>query len=439
MAKFNQDFLNRIKEIDIVELASELLKVKRTGKNYVTNCIWHDEKSPSLTFNSSHNTGKCYGCNIAVDTIQLYMQAKNVTFVDAVNELAAKYNIPVVMESGNIQALTNKRSAEVSSVTLLQNIIKGAMAQTSIPAQAEEAISKIKSRWEHITNVKPLYWPGAAGEKFVLGSNLTLDDAKQALIHMKCEIKSLSKPAIILAFFDSKNNPTGFIHQDGSIWSQNVKKPLVTTTGNSKLAAGKTVDVFFNLSDATPHLSSSSNMAFLNKEGIIDISTTTISILYSYADTIRFNLVGENQGKIKDIMTSFRDGDKFQIRFESEEPTGLLSYYSKLVSNRIITAMDAANHVDLDITDVVVKAIDNLKLDPKKQRITTSFLIHDILKNIDDGIQLIARKKNSPEAVTALYRMSEEARREEHRLNQSVTKSDSTSETITSPGVRTRI
>ena len=436
MAKFNQNFLDRIKDIDIVELASEFLKLKKTGKRFVTNCIWHDEKTPSLTFNSEHNTGKCYGCNISVDTIQLYMQVKNVTFVDAVNELAAKYNIPVVMEHGSVQAIANKRSAEVSSVTLLQNIIKGALEQDSIPPQANDAISKIKSRWEHITNVKPLFWPGAAGEKFILGSNLTLEDAKQALIHMKCEIKSLSKPAIILAFFDAKNNPIGFIHQDGTIWSQNVKKPLVTTIGTSKLAAGKTVDVFFNLSDATPHLLSSSNMAFLNKEGAKNISTTTISVLYSYGDTIRFNLAGENQGKIKDIMMSYRDGDKFQIRFENEEPKGLLSYYSKLVSNRIITAMDAANHVDLKITDVVMKAIDNLKLDPQKQRITTSFLIHDILKNIDDGIQLIARKKNSPEAVTALYRMSEEARREESRLNQTTSEPDPAPITRTSPTVR---
>lgn len=436
MARFNQKFIDRIKDIDIVELASELIKVKKAGKNFVANCIWHDEKSPSLTFNPSHNTGKCYGCNKSVDTIQLYMQAKNVTFVDAVNELAAKYNIPVEMESGNVQAITNRRSAEVSAVTLLQNIIKGALAQNSIPAQASEAISKIKSRWDHITNVKPLYWPGAAGEKFILGSNLSLDEAKQALIHMKCEIKSLSKPAIILAFFDSKDNPTGFIHQDGTIWSQNIKKPLVTTISDTKLAAGKTVDVFFNLSDSTSHLSNSSNMAFLNKEGAKDISSTTISILYSYGDTIRFNLAGENQGKIKDIMMSYRDGDKFQVRFENEEPKGLLSYYSKLVSNRIITAMDAANHVDLNITDVVMNAIDNLKLDPKKQRITTSFLIHDILKNIDDGIQLIARKKNSPEAVNILYRMSEEARREENRLNQTDTASDSIIAKRTSPGIR---
>jgi len=81
--------------IDIIEVIGEFVKLKKRGANYLGNCPFHNEKSPSFTVSPSKEIYKCFGCGKSGSTISFIMEHEKLGYVDALKWLAAKYNVPV--------------------------------------------------------------------------------------------------------------------------------------------------------------------------------------------------------------------------------------------------------------------------------------------------------------------------------------------------------
>ncbi|MBU3142413.1 DNA primase [Clostridium sp. CF012] len=95
-----EDVIRKIKEQnDIVDVISESVKLKRTGRNYIGLCPFHNEKSPSFTVSQDKQIYKCFGCGEAGNVISYIMKDRNVTFPDAARLLAERANISI--EIGN--------------------------------------------------------------------------------------------------------------------------------------------------------------------------------------------------------------------------------------------------------------------------------------------------------------------------------------------------
>ena len=101
-----EDVIRKIKEQnDIVDVISERIKLKRTGRNYIGLCPFHNEKSPSFTVSQDKQIYKCFGCGEAGNVISYIMKDRNVTFPDAARILAERANITIEMdnEESNVQ------------------------------------------------------------------------------------------------------------------------------------------------------------------------------------------------------------------------------------------------------------------------------------------------------------------------------------------------
>jgi len=95
-----EDVIRKIKEQnDIVDVISERVKLKKTGRNYTGLCPFHNEKSPSFTVSSEKQIYKCFGCGEAGNVISYIMKDRNVTFPEAARELAQRANISIEVES----------------------------------------------------------------------------------------------------------------------------------------------------------------------------------------------------------------------------------------------------------------------------------------------------------------------------------------------------
>ena len=84
-----------ISRIDIIEIISTFLKLKKRGVNYIGLCPFHNEKSPSFTVSPSKEIYKCFGCGRSGNTIGFLMEHEKYSYVEALKWLAAKYNVEI--------------------------------------------------------------------------------------------------------------------------------------------------------------------------------------------------------------------------------------------------------------------------------------------------------------------------------------------------------
>ncbi|MBF0189222.1 MAG: DNA primase, partial [Magnetococcales bacterium] len=93
---FTDSFLDALRDrIDMVELVSRHVTLKRSGGNWLGLCPFHDEKTPSFSVRPDRGFYKCFGCGAGGDAIAFLMQIKGATFPEAVEELAAISGLPL--------------------------------------------------------------------------------------------------------------------------------------------------------------------------------------------------------------------------------------------------------------------------------------------------------------------------------------------------------
>lgn len=78
---------------EIVDVVGNFLSLKRRGSNYLANCPFHNEKSPSFNVNPSRGIFKCFGCGKAGDAVTFVQEYEKFSFVEAIRWLAQFYNI----------------------------------------------------------------------------------------------------------------------------------------------------------------------------------------------------------------------------------------------------------------------------------------------------------------------------------------------------------
>jgi DNA primase len=88
---------NSIQEIitksDIIDVVGNFIKLKKRGVNYLGNCPFHNEKSPSFTVSPAKEIYKCFGCGKSGNTVSFVMEHEKYSYVEALRWLAARYNI----------------------------------------------------------------------------------------------------------------------------------------------------------------------------------------------------------------------------------------------------------------------------------------------------------------------------------------------------------
>jgi len=113
----NSDTLAEIRErIDIVELVSEYLKLKRSGDNYRGLCPFHNEKKPSFNVNRSRQIFHCFGCKKGGDIFNFLMLHEGLNFPEAVRLLADRAGVALPSDRGEPggKRAVRERIAEVN-------------------------------------------------------------------------------------------------------------------------------------------------------------------------------------------------------------------------------------------------------------------------------------------------------------------------------------
>lgn len=93
----DQATIDRIFEAaQITEVVQDFVSLKKRGVNYLGNCPFHNEKTPSFTVSPSKNIFKCFGCSKGGNPVHFIMEHEHMTYYEALKYLAKKYNIEVI-------------------------------------------------------------------------------------------------------------------------------------------------------------------------------------------------------------------------------------------------------------------------------------------------------------------------------------------------------
>ena len=96
MPRIKDSFISELLErVDIVDVISSRISLKKSGSSYMACCPFHQEKSASFSVNQQKQYFNCFGCHEAGNAYKFIMKYDNVSFIEAVEEVAKIAGISV--------------------------------------------------------------------------------------------------------------------------------------------------------------------------------------------------------------------------------------------------------------------------------------------------------------------------------------------------------
>ena len=87
--------------LDIIDVASDYLKLTKAGSNHKALCPFHTEKTPSFIINPERQTWHCFGaCGVGGDVIELVIKIEKINFSEALKILAQRAGVQLNNNSG---------------------------------------------------------------------------------------------------------------------------------------------------------------------------------------------------------------------------------------------------------------------------------------------------------------------------------------------------
>ena len=91
----SEDIDNLINQLKIEEVVGEVVELKKSGANYKGLCPFHQDTTPSFSVSPSKNICKCFSCGAGGNPVKFYSEYYKISFEEAAEQLAKKYNIPL--------------------------------------------------------------------------------------------------------------------------------------------------------------------------------------------------------------------------------------------------------------------------------------------------------------------------------------------------------
>jgi DNA primase len=92
-------------QIDIVDIVSSYIELKKSGTNFKACCPFHGEDTPSFTVSPAKQIYHCFGCSNGGDAIKFVMEYEKLSYPEAIEKIATLTNFNLEYDNNDSQAL----------------------------------------------------------------------------------------------------------------------------------------------------------------------------------------------------------------------------------------------------------------------------------------------------------------------------------------------
>lgn len=117
MARYSNEIIEEVRQAnDIVDIISQYVHLKRSGRNYFGLCPFHNEKSPSFSVSPDKQIFHCFGCGVGGNVFSFLTKIEGINFVEAVQMLAERANMVLPTLENNADSAREELKAKVFKV-----------------------------------------------------------------------------------------------------------------------------------------------------------------------------------------------------------------------------------------------------------------------------------------------------------------------------------
>ena len=204
------------KAVSIVDLVSAVTTVKKTGRNHMAVCPFHQEKTPSMSLDVARGLYYCHGCHQKGDIFTFVQENEGLTFPEAMERLAGMAGITLTRDPAAEKRQGQKRglieataaAADFYHQTLMKSADAGhARAYLRSRGYDAETVAEFKlgyaphgDRWDHL--VRELRARGIKDKVMV--------DAGLARKGQRGGLYDLFRDRVMFPTYDLQGSPIGF-------------------------------------------------------------------------------------------------------------------------------------------------------------------------------------------------------------------------------------
>ena len=117
MARYSEEIIEEVRQAnDIIDVISQYIHLKRSGRNYFGLCPFHNEKSPSFSVSPDKQIFHCFGCGVGGNVFTFLMKIEGVNFIEALQMLAERAQIQLPTLSNNVDSIKEELKEKIYQI-----------------------------------------------------------------------------------------------------------------------------------------------------------------------------------------------------------------------------------------------------------------------------------------------------------------------------------
>ena len=201
------------RSLNIIDIVSDYVALKRTGRNFLGLCPFHHEKTPSFSVNVEKQIYKCFGCGEGGTVFNFLMKQEALTFPEAVKALAEKANIRI--DSFNTKEWSQSTSILYEANEKAASFFTDMLLKTKDGKQSRDYVSNRLINDDSINKFRlgyaPNHWDSLVNKSKEWGVNIqVLEKAGLVITKQDKACYDRFRNRLMFPIFDSQNRPVGF-------------------------------------------------------------------------------------------------------------------------------------------------------------------------------------------------------------------------------------